>query len=123
MKPNITDEEEQLVEDYIYKTYLVEVLENDHKSIDSLNFKIKEAYVTLIEATLKQLRLELRDIKVEFKKLKAKVEGPEVVNVEFMEYHYFVRGYHGVHRIFVYHFKNTASKMLQGYFTKKPYSS
>jgi predicted nuclease with TOPRIM domain len=123
MKPNITDEEEQLVEDYIYKTYLVEVLENDHKSIDSLNFKIKEVYEGLIESTLKQLRLELRDIKVKFKKLDAKVEGPELVNEDFLKYDYFVRGYHGVHRIFTYHFRNTASKLLEEYFTKKPYSS
>jgi hypothetical protein len=119
MKPNITDEEEQLVEDYIYLTYLIEVLENDHKSIDSLNFKIKEVYEGLIESTLMQLRLELKDIKVEFRKLNAKVEGPDLVNVEFMEYHYFVRGYHGVHRIFAYHFRNTASKLLEGYFVKK----
>jgi predicted nuclease with TOPRIM domain len=119
MKPAITDEEEKLVEDYIYKTYLIEVLESDHKAIESLNFKIKEPYEQLVESTLKRLRLDVKDIKVKFRDLKAKVEGPEIVNVEFLEYKYFVRGYHGIRRIFTYHFRNTASKLLEEYFTKK----
>jgi hypothetical protein len=85
LKPRITDEEEGLVYEYIYKAYLIEVLENDLEGINELNFKIKETYEALIEVTLKQLRLELKQIKVEFKKLDAKVEGPQLVNMEFLE--------------------------------------
>ncbi|KAA0547586.1 hypothetical protein FZW96_12120 [Bacillus sp. BGMRC 2118] len=119
MRINLTDEEEQLIEDYIYKTYLINVLEKDHQSIETLNFKLMEPYQHLVESTLKQLRLDIRDIKVKFRKLKAKVEGPEVVNVEFLEYKYFVRGYQGVKRIFMYHFRNEANKLLERYFLKK----
>lgn len=95
------------------------MLEGDLKDIPELNFKIKEPYEHLVESTLKQMRLEVKKIKEEFKNIKGKVEGPELVNVEFMKYEYFIRGYHGVHRIFTYHFRNTAEKMLEGYFINK----
>lgn len=119
MRINLTDEEEQLIEDYIYKTYLIDLLEKDHQAINSLNFKLKEPYERLFESTLKQLRIEMRDIKSNFKELKAKVEGPEVVNVEFLEYKYFIRGYQGVKRLFMYHFRNEANRLLESYFLKK----
>jgi hypothetical protein len=119
MKPNLTDHEEQLVLDYIYKTYLVEVLELDLKGVSTLNFKIKEAYEGLIEATLRRLRKDLSKIKEEFKRLNAKVVGPELVNEEFLRYQYFVRGYRGEHRFLKYHFRNTASKILEEYFRGK----
>jgi hypothetical protein len=122
MKAKLTDHEEQLVLDYIYKTYLVEVLELDLKGVSTLNFKIKEAYEGLIEATLRRLRKDLSEIKEEFKGLNAKVVGPEFANEDFIRYQYFVRGYQGEHRFFKYHFRNTASKLLEDYFTKKPYS-
>jgi hypothetical protein len=119
MKPNLTDHEEQIVLDYIYKTYLVEVLEHDLQGVSTLNFKIVEAYEGLIEATLKRLRSELMAIKVEFKKINAKVVGPEFANEDFIRYQYFVRGYQGEHRFFKYHFRNTASNLLEKYFTNK----
>jgi hypothetical protein len=121
MKPNLTDHEEKLVLDYIYKTYLVEVLEHDLQGVSTLNFKIVEAYEGLIEATLRRLRKDLSEIKGEFKGLNAKVVGPEFANEDFIRYQYFVRGYQGEHRFFKYHFRNIASELLEEYFTKRGY--
>jgi hypothetical protein len=95
MKAPIPEKEEQLVVDYIYTTYLIQILENDHQATGTLNFKIPEVYQNFIEHKLKVLRKQLVDIKGQMKELKIKVADPVRVNEEFMEYAYFPHGYEG----------------------------
>jgi hypothetical protein len=95
MKAPIPESEEMLVVDYIYTTYLIQILENDHQIAGNLKFKIPEAYQHLIESKLKKLRMDLVRIKGEMKDLKIKVADPVKVNEEFMEYSYFPHGYEG----------------------------
>lgn len=78
---------------YIYTTYLIQILEQDHQVAGSLRFKIPEVYLDLIEHKLKALRKKLVEIKAQMKELKIKVADPIRVNEEFVEYAYFPHGY------------------------------
>jgi glycerol-3-phosphate responsive antiterminator len=123
MKVPITDHEESLVIKYIYINYLTETLEQDLSNVEKVNFKLISPYLSLIESTLQVLRLELKKLKEEMKKMNIKVDvaNAQIKNEEFMEYHFFVRGYHGTKRIFIYHLRNESSRLLSEYFTgKKP---
>ena len=94
MKAPIPEEEENLIVDYIYTNYLINILENDNKLTGKLNFKIPEAYASLIEDKLKILRTTLRKIKAELKSMNIKVADPEKDDI-FIEYAYFPHGYEG----------------------------
>jgi hypothetical protein len=95
MKAPIPEHEEQLVVEYIYTTYLIQILENDYQAAGTLNFKIPEVYQNFIEHKLKELRRQLVETKGQMKELKIKVADPIRKNEEFMEYAYFPHGYEG----------------------------
>ncbi|MGG1400238.1 hypothetical protein ABE288_20805 [Bacillus salipaludis] len=95
MKAPIPEAEENLIVDYIYTTYLIQILENDHQAALTLKFKIPEAYQHLIESKLKELRRKLVDLKAKMKELRIKVADPVRVNEEFIEYSYYPHGYEG----------------------------
>ncbi|OIK05671.1 hypothetical protein BIV60_27635 [Bacillus sp. MUM 116] len=80
---------------YIYTTYLIQILENDHQTAVTLKFKIPEVYQNLIESKLKELRRQLVDLKAKMKELRIKVADPVRVNEEFIEYSYYPHGYEG----------------------------
>lgn len=63
MKAPIPEDEENLIVDYIYTNYLIQILENDHQAAETLKFKIPEVYQHLIESKLKELRRQLVNIK------------------------------------------------------------
>ncbi|MEH6957213.1 hypothetical protein [Neobacillus drentensis] len=94
MKAPIPKNEENLIIEYIYTTYLIQILENDNQITSSLSFKIPEAYQHLIECKLKLLRMDLVKIKGEMKELKIKVADPIRDDI-FIEYAYFPHGYEG----------------------------
>lgn len=98
MKAPIPEHEEQLIVEYIYTTYLIQILENDHQTVGTLKFKIPEVYQGFIEEKLKYLRRQSADMKVKMKELKIKVDDPRQVNEEFVEYAYFAHGYEGTMR-------------------------
>lgn len=116
MKAPTTKHEEELVHDYIIRTYLIEVLENDLKTIEEANFKIQEPYTKLVEETLKRIRIDLRDIKAEMRKLEIKVTEPFLDSVEFWQYDYYVRGYHAFSRYWDAALKMHGMKLLEEYF-------
>lgn len=98
MKAPIPKSEENLIIDYIYTTYLIQILENDRQVAGTLKFKIPEAYQHLIEYKLKELRRQLVEIKGQMKELKIKVAEPVRVNEDFVEYAYYPHGYEGTMR-------------------------
>ncbi|MED1466802.1 hypothetical protein [Bacillus salipaludis] len=55
---------------YIYTTYLIQILENDYQAVLTLKFKIPEAYQHFIESKLKELRRQLVDLKAKMKELR-----------------------------------------------------
>ncbi|MBT2736175.1 hypothetical protein [Bacillus sp. ISL-7] len=94
MKAPIPKNEEDLIVDYIYTNYLIQILENDHQLTTNLNFKIPEAYQHLVESKLKILRTDLKKIRTKMKELKIKVAEPIRDDI-FIEYAYFPHGYEG----------------------------
>jgi hypothetical protein len=116
MKAPITKREEDLVHNYIVRTYLLNMLESDLKTIKETNFKIQEPYIKIVEHVLKTIRIEMRDMKAEMKKLEIKVEEPFLDNVEFWQYDYYVRGYHGFKRYWDAALKMHGTKLLDKYF-------
>ena len=94
MKAPIPEDEENLIVEYIYTNYLINILENDYKLTEKLNFKISEAYESLIKNKLKILRSTHRKIKAELKSLNIKVAEPIKDDI-FIEYAYFPHGYEG----------------------------
>jgi hypothetical protein len=95
VKAPIPKSEEDLVVEYIYTTYLIQLLETDYHTAGSLNFKIPEAYQSLIENKLKALRKQLVEIKEKMRVLKIKVADPYHVHEDFVEYPYFAHGAEG----------------------------
>jgi len=98
MKAPIPKYEEDLIHEYIVRTYLIDILENDLNVINQSNFKLHEPYTHLVEHVLKKIRFELRDMKAEMKKLKIKVTDQKRVNEDFVQYDYFAHGYRGYNR-------------------------
>lgn len=98
MKAPIPDSEENLIVDYIYTTYLIQILETDYQTVGTLKFKIPEVYQDFIEQKLKYLRRQSTAMKAQMKELKIKVNDPHRVNEDFVEYAYFAYGYEGTMR-------------------------
>lgn len=118
MKAPIPKEQEDMVHDYIIRIYLIDILENDLKVIEKANFKLNEPYINLVESILRKIRIELRDKKVEMKKLKIKVADPTRDNEDFVQYDYFVRGYHAFMRYWEPAINMHATKLLEKYFIR-----
>jgi len=59
---------------------MIDILENDLNVINQSNFKLHEPYTHLVELIMKKIRLELRDMKAEMKKLQIKVTDQKRVN-------------------------------------------
>lgn len=116
MKAPISKEQENLVHDYIVRTYLLNILENDLITINNSNFKLKLPYIHVVETVLKKIRIELRDMKIKMKRLEIKVSEPFLDNVEFWQYDYYVRGYHAFSRYWDAALKMHGEKLLNGYF-------
>ncbi|WP_286231322.1 hypothetical protein [Neobacillus mesonae] len=119
MKAPIPESEENLIVDYIYTNYLIQILESDYQSVCTLNFKIPEVYESLIEAKLKELRKQLIEIKRQMKDLKIKVADPVRVNEEFFEYAYYPHGYEGKMRFWEAAMKYEGTRRLKELFLNK----
>lgn len=116
MTAPISQYEEDLVHDFIIRTYLLEVLEKDIHVIEDAPFKLNETYIHLVENVLKKARVDLRKIKDEMKQLIIKVAEPKRSNVDFIHYDYFVRGYHSYSRYWDAALKIHGTRLLEKYF-------
>ncbi|WP_299090316.1 hypothetical protein [uncultured Metabacillus sp.] len=116
MKVPIPDEQEELIHDYILHTYLIKVLESDLKTIKEAKFKLHEPYTKLVEETLKKIRIKVRDMKSEMRKIQMKIEEPFLDNVDFWQYDYYVRGYHGFNRYWEPALKMHSTNLLDAFF-------
>jgi hypothetical protein len=118
MNALITDEQNDMIFNYIYITYLINHLEGDLQVIPGAGFKIPEAYQSFVELMLRRLRLELKGLREEMKKQDMKVKDPYIYNEEFMQYDYFVGHKQGHKRIWIAHLRNESGRRLENYFIK-----
>ena len=116
MNAQITEEQDKMIFDYIYCTYLINVLEKDLQLIPTIGFKLHEPYINLVEKTIRKLRVELKQLRIEMKKHEMKVENPFISNVDFWHYDYFVGRKQGHKRMLKYHLRNEAERRLDKYF-------
>lgn len=116
MKAPIPKEEENLIVDYIYLIYLIDSLESDRSMFSKLGMKIPEAYVSFIDFKIEQISKYLVEVKQQMRSLKIRVEEPQLVNVEFMEYHYFAHGYEGKMRFWNAAMEFEGTKRLAKFF-------
>lgn len=114
MIPGATEEEENLVFDYIYANYLIPILERDLKQVPAAKFKISEVYINLIEETLRRLRLDLKQIRNEMKVKGIKVGNPERDDI-IVQYEYWIRGRHGIKRMWDAHMNYEVQKRTWKY--------
>lgn len=119
MKAPVPDDEEALVVDYIYNCYLIDSLETDLSIIPDLSFKIPEAHEGLIETTLKKVRADQIKVKKNMRSLNIRVDSGYMVNEDFIEYPYFVRGYEGLMRFWLAAMAFEGSNRLMHYFKSK----
>lgn len=115
MNAQITEEQDKMIFDYIYITLLIQILEADLKHIPTINFKLHEPYENLVDKTLRNLRMDLKDLKVEMKKNEMKVSEPKRDDI-IIQYDYFVGRKQGHKRMLKYHLRNEAERRLVKYF-------
>jgi hypothetical protein len=118
MKAPISEFEEELISEYIHLSFLIETLESDLKTIDLVPLKLKTPYVLLIEEKLKKVRSDLKTVKAKMKEFNIKIFPQRRVDDMFVEYPYFARGYHGVHRYWDAALRFAGIKRLEKYFMK-----
>jgi hypothetical protein len=113
MKAPIPEHEEELVVEFIYTTFLITNLEQDHDFVRELPFKIPEVYEKLIENRLRILRRDLIEIKKQMRVLKIRIEEPYFVHDDFIEYPYFAHGYEGRMRFWTAAMRFEGTKRLR----------
>lgn len=94
-----TIEESRLVYDYIYNLLVEEVLIRDQAAIKASTIKFKEPYLRKNEEYLTTLFNERKRMLILMKKLGIKVFDREIIDEEFFQYKYMVRGYECVQKI------------------------
>jgi hypothetical protein len=95
----IQEEDKKLVYDLIYLDLLIEVLERDLKAIDLSSIKFKSPYKKKIESLIKEALNERKDKRQVMRKQGIKIFERKVIDEEFIEWEYVVRGYEAVQRI------------------------
>ncbi|MCC3358961.1 hypothetical protein [Bacillus sp. REN16] len=115
MKPNISDNEQQLIYDYVYNTKLIELLESDLLKIDKSRLKITGSYVHLLEDILRKVRLYVKDMKMEMKRLDIKVFPGKYVEDIIIQYLYTAHGYKGEMRFWDAALNNHVAEWLFKY--------
>lgn len=118
MIPGASEEEENLVFDYIYANFLIPVLERDLELVAAAPFKIGKVYVNLIEETLRRVRVDLKRIRDEMKRMGMKVGDPERDEM-IIQYEYWIRGRHGVKRMWDAHMWMEAQKKIKNYLSPR----
>lgn len=108
----IQEEDKNLVYDIIYCDLLIEVLERDLLAIDSSKLKFKTPYKNKIERILKRVLDDRKTKKASARKKGIKIFEMKVIDEEFLEWPYVVRGYEAVQRIWTAAIRKRLNEML-----------
>jgi hypothetical protein len=108
----IEEEDKDLVYNIIYCDLLIEVLERDLLAIDSSKLKFKEPYKKKIEDVLKNVLNDRKTKKALARKKGIKIFEMNVIDEDFLEWPYLVRGYEAIQRIWTAAIRKRLNELL-----------
>ncbi|MGN7300416.1 hypothetical protein [Ferdinandcohnia sp. SAFN-114] len=115
MKAPISDNEQNLIYEYIFHTYLLECLEYNRMISDQAGLKIVEAYQSLHEHILKKVRMDIKTMVELMKKLNIRVFSPVRLDDMFIEVKYTAHGYEGAMKFWDKALDKHAANRLEKY--------
>jgi len=116
--PQLNEKEKKIFEHLLYLTLLLAVLERDRINAEKIPFKLKIAYINLLEHTMKKVQADLKGFTYKMKKNKMKIlKG--VQNREFAEYYFYIHDCEYLFRYSSTELKSNTEKLLCYYFFKE----
>lgn len=109
----IKDDDKNLIYELIYLDLVIEVLERDLIAIDHSKIKFKEPYKARVEEILKQQLIDRRTKKNLSRKNGIKLFERKVLDADFIDWPYIVRGYEGVQRIWTAAIRKKLNELLK----------
>jgi len=109
----IKDDDKDLIYELIYLDLIIEVLERDLIAIDHSRLKFKGPYKARVEEILKRKLVERRTKKDLSRKKGIKLFERKVLDTDFIDWPYIVRGYEGVQRIWTAAIRKQLNELLK----------
>lgn len=114
----IPEKDRDILEQAMYLPMLLTILERDRIIIDNTGFKLKEAYLHLIEETIKAVQRDLKETKNVMRKEQMRVE--QVARVEaFTMFLFIYKGFEEQHNYFNPRIRNKVQELLEFYLYKR----
>ncbi len=110
-----TKEESLLIDRFILYPMLLTILNRDLQIFQRAPFKFTQPYILWIENRMREISLELHQIRKEMKEKNVKVSFHRRYE-DTSEYNIIVRGYHEVIKYSNFHLRNQAELTLQRLF-------
>ncbi|WP_042352243.1 hypothetical protein [Bacillus massiliigorillae] len=114
----LSDQDRDIVEQFIYLPMILTILENDKKAINTSNIKIKEPYLTLIEDTMKKITKDLKEVKMYMGKNRISIRKGEKDEL-FTSFHFNHAGHCYEAKYFNPQIKNRCNYFLNYYLNEK----
>ena len=115
--PLIPTEALPYFENMIYLPMIISILERDREVIEISSFKLKGPYINIIENTLKNVRVELKETNnyARSKNMKLIKKGKDG---SFTEYAFIHNGYEDKRRYMNIRLRNRTEELINVYFAK-----
>ena len=114
----IPEDERNIMEKAIYLPMVLIVLNRDLAVVEKSPFKLKKPYLELIEETMKDIQMELKEVKQYMKKNNLQVTETKRDDA-FTMYMFLYKGYEENHSYFNPRIRNKVQELIEGYFLKK----
>lgn len=112
----ISDENYQLMEQFIYLPLVIKILHQDYELIKNNPFKIKEPYLAIIDYARSLAEKDLFEVQQKLKKNRITVTK-KGANEAFSLYEFTINGKTQAHSFYHPVMKNRTSELLQYYMT------
>ena len=114
----IPAEERDIMEKAIYLPMVLTVLTRDLQVVNVSPFKLKQPYILLIDATMKQVQMELKQASHYMRTHQLKVEETKR-DESFTTFLFLYKGYEEYHNYFNPRLRNKVQELLEYYFLKQ----
>jgi hypothetical protein len=112
----ITDEDKEIAFESIILNILITALEKDIAAIEHSKLKMKDVHVAVLKKVHEQVSKDIIQNKQTMRQKGIKVLDKKVINEDFWQYPYLVRGFENEFRCFTHALKMHTSKRLATYF-------